>query len=120
MDLNPVPTSVKEAIERIDTISEAERRHLSKAGFAGLHISIGMSLRNAWGLWGENELVDDFRSLGLHHADDMSGYIFDGWKARFNEEAFNPQRTMRRYFKHWKEYDPELAEKINSVWKFEE
>ncbi len=42
-----------------------------------LHMTLGRSIRNHFGLWGSNkELVSYFHSIGIMQADDMSHKIF--------------------------------------------
>lgn len=36
------------------------------------HLTLGMDIRNGWGLWSEGLLAQYMQKLGFHHPDDMS------------------------------------------------
>ena len=71
----------EKSLEKIKSLSEEE--YLS-----GLHHGPGTNLRNKWNLWWfkdhkydtwpkeKPEIVEYFNSIGITHADDMSGIIF--------------------------------------------
>ncbi len=41
------------------------------------HHSLGMHIRNEWGLWGDSELSKFFTEKFYYHPDDMSGVLLD-------------------------------------------
>ena len=44
-----------------------------------LHFSLGMGVRNRFGLWRDNELTRYFRSQGVGHPDEMSAPFIAGF-----------------------------------------
>lgn len=69
-----------------------------------LHHTVGMQLRNHWGLWHGSELAQDFvKSFGLTHADDMSGYLLERLFADAHGKAFYGGKIAHKYQEHWRE-----------------
>jgi hypothetical protein len=49
------------------------------------HFSLGMWMRNNWGLWHGSRLSEYFNEHGVHHPDDMSGIILSSyWNSLHN------------------------------------
>ena len=44
-----------------------------------LHFSLGMGVRNRFGLWQDSELTRYFRSMGVGHPDEMSAPFIAGF-----------------------------------------
>lgn len=79
-DLKYKPRSIDEAILQLDKIITEEDKEviriLNEDEFSsGQHFSLGMWMRNEWGLWKKKELYYFFDSLGINHPDNMSGII---------------------------------------------
>ena len=68
----------------------------------GIHFSGGMGLRNELNLWGENELTKWFNSIGIVHADDMSGIIFTSTHRKLNQKEIELDKQIKIYQDHWK------------------
>jgi hypothetical protein len=75
-----VPTNLAEAhaaLERL--LSPAELAKIdamaSEGGMAQYHFSLGLSMRNGWGLWQGSALAKHMRELGFAHPDHMSSVI---------------------------------------------
>jgi hypothetical protein len=64
-----------------------------------LNSTIGMALRNLWGLWNGSQLRNHFRSLGIRHPDDMTALLLiTFWYTRTLLEAMTrPARTPVGY-----------------------
>jgi hypothetical protein len=75
------PKTVKEAIRMVkeDLLKEKEVYELAVSDpevFAiRMHHTYGRWIRNECGLWGGGELCNELIKLGIHHPDEMSGYI---------------------------------------------
>ena len=66
----------KETLAQIDSYESQEKMVL-------LHHSLGMYLRNEYGLWsGDSELYRYLYDLGLRHPDDMSSVILESTGAK--------------------------------------
>ena len=81
-----IPKDIDEAIDTLDTILSAEdKQYLTDStstmrGFvAATHFSLGMWMRNNWGLWGGSRLQRYFRDRQVFHPDDMSGEILKAY-----------------------------------------
>ena len=79
---SPIPTTLDEAFKVLDTIlCNEDRRYIQEAedphkAVASLHHTLGMHIRNEWGLWGNSELKRDIaEKYGIIHPDDVSALI---------------------------------------------
>lgn len=67
------------------------------------HFTLGMWLRNNWGLWkGGNDLTDYFNSIGIYHADDMSALILFCYVKMLRGDEFNFEEQVNKYINYWK------------------
>jgi hypothetical protein len=80
------------------------------------HFTIGMWMRNNWGLWSGGPLQDWFKARGLGHADDMTGCIFDWLDCHANETEFDLEASINHYKDFWKRQgiDPLTQEAIKN------
>jgi hypothetical protein len=62
----------------------------------GYNGSIGIWLRNSWGLWNGGPLRDHFRSLGLSHPDDMSALVLITFWRHLNERPLRAEEEAAR------------------------
>lgn len=66
------------------------------------HFTLGMWLRNNWGLWkGGNDLTDYFNSIGIYHADDMSGIILFCYVKLLRGDDFDFEKKVKEYKDYW-------------------
>jgi hypothetical protein len=71
---------------------------------AGYHHSLGRWMRNEWGLWSQQGgLYDWFHSIGIEHADDMSGMILTSAHRRYNKVELDLEGQKDEYVAYWKE-----------------
>lgn len=102
----PIPRDFEEAVAAVRRHIEAKPIEVRSDGY-WLHHCFGMSIRNAWGLWGGNgssPLVSELNAIGLFHADDMSGLIID---CALRDLAGEPRRIdeeVAKYRNHWKRH----------------
>ncbi len=64
------------------------------------HHSIGLWIRNRWGLWGGSDLATSLENLGLRHPDDMSAVILTSfWRYLHNRPLglLEQVEEFRRY-----------------------
>jgi hypothetical protein len=59
-------------------------------GAIDAHFSLGMFIRNNWGLWREGPLFRTMYAMGFRHPDDMSGAILEGFAAHERGESYQP------------------------------
>lgn len=80
-----IPNTLEEALAILDKIvSEEDMEWMKKRGAISVHLTLGMWIRNNWGLW-ENSGFYKYlhEKTGLTHPDDISNYIieeFIKWK----------------------------------------
>ena len=69
------------------------------------HHSLGMVIRNAWGLWdSETAISKHLESLGVHHGDDRSAAIFRALCHRVNGTLFDLPAYLELCRAHWAEF----------------
>lgn len=81
-----IPKDLADGFAELDKTLSAELRELLRAPKPEsdpplLRWSLGMHLRNTWGLWANSRLAVYFRARGVHHPDDMSGVILGQYQA---------------------------------------
>lgn len=80
----------------------------------GLHDSVGRGLRNELGLWTRDDKQPDiakyFNSIGIYHADDMSGIILTSLHRILNKKDIKLDEQVTHYRKYWEDVDPKINE----------
>lgn len=66
------------------------------------HFSLGMGLRNRWGLWGGSRLAKYFNGIGIFHPDDMSGIIIESFWRNLNKRLIQLEKQVEYYQEYWK------------------
>lgn len=66
-----------------------------------LHHSAGRYMRNNWGLWKTSPLSKWFFSIGIYHADDMSGIIFTSFHRYINQKDIDLEGQVKLYDDFW-------------------
>jgi hypothetical protein len=100
-----IPSTLSEAHEELfkifdkDAISDFKLGRLSATS---LHHGFGPQLRNYWGLWGESDLAQYFKSIGVNHADDMYCIILDSFVCKLNGETFDLDNRVKHYQEYWR------------------
>ena len=80
-----IPKDIDEAIDSLDVIiSPEDKRYITdslslKDFGARCHFSLGLWIRNNWGLWGGSRLQRYFLDKKVTHPDDMSGEILKAY-----------------------------------------
>ena len=97
-----IPRNIEDCFHQLDTLLSPQdlrtiKNYESRDEMTNLHFSLGLWMRNNWGLWCGSRLQKYCLQRGLRHPDDMSGTILeyywdylhgihDSWRA-FDEEA---------------------------------
>jgi len=101
------PKNLEECLELL--MQNSDKKSLNEwsetdedSATAGIHHGLGTSIRNNWNLWNpDSELHKYFNTIGIAHADDMSGIIFDSLHRKINKKEINLEEQVTRYWKHW-------------------
>ncbi|MBS1992364.1 MAG: hypothetical protein JSS83_17695 [Cyanobacteria bacterium SZAS LIN-3] len=64
-------------------------------------IGLGMQLRNTWGLWGNNPLVDYFNKLGIEDGHQMSTLIINAYWRHANGRPIEFEKLVEACKKSW-------------------
>lgn len=110
-----IPQDLPDCIRQLDSMLSAEDKdYIRTEGAAAVHFSLGMWMRNNWGLWGGSRLQTYFLNNGIQHPDDMSGVILDCYVKHLRGEEMNYKRMLRKahrdeqkWIKKIKEYEKE-------------
>ena len=76
-----IPADIDDAITELDNnfLSAEDREYIMSLSEEelprDLHHTLGMYIRNDWGLWFDSRLAQHLRTLGISHPDEMSAYI---------------------------------------------
>jgi hypothetical protein len=101
-----IPKNLDEAIAYLEQrISPEDREYIKTVDMGQFHHSIGMNIRNDWGLWGGGPLRDWFNSLGIHHPDDMSHVILKATRRHILGYPYDIKEDVERFKKFWEKSD---------------
>ncbi|MEX0997950.1 MAG: DUF6794 domain-containing protein [Flavobacteriaceae bacterium] len=101
-----IPKDINEAVHQINTFFtdsiRNEIKSLSENEFSSrAHFSLGMRLRNNWGLWGGSRLAVYFNNIGIFHPDDMSGILLISYHRHINDKDLEIDKQIDYYKKYW-------------------
>ena len=65
------------------------------------HFSLGMWMRNNWGLWQGSKLSKWFNERGIFHPDDMSAIILDSYWHHLCGLPINFEEQAEVYKQYW-------------------
>lgn len=71
----------------------------SEDGMIRYHFSLGLGIRNAWGLWAGSALAKHMQELGFTHPDEMSGTILAAFWCKRHGKDFRLEERAARYKK---------------------
>lgn len=81
---------------------EEIQKSKSPEDMLGYHFTLGMSVRNLYGLWdSEHALTKWFVQEGVYHADDMSAIILEALWHRIKELPYNHTQIIQMCQKQW-------------------
>lgn len=96
-----IPADLPDCMRTLDAIlSDTTKDQIfntTRADFGGLaHFSLGLWIRNNWGLWRGSRLQSYFFDNGIRHPDDMSGLILDCYWQHLHGHSPNYRRLLRK------------------------
>ncbi len=110
---NRIPENLKECFVFLDDLlSEEDKEEAKKDPEFGvrIHHTFGRTLRNDWDLWTGGKLKDYFISIGIHHADDMSGIILTSYHRYLNDEDIKLDEQVKFSQEYWRKQKEEDAQ----------
>ena len=86
-----IPKDIEDCCVQLDKIlSDKDKEYIKglpkKDDTIDLHFSLGMWIRNNWGLWGGSRLQIYFLKKRINHPDDMSGKILEAYYDWLNKK----------------------------------
>lgn len=122
-----IPVDLPDCMLQLDTILTLENKELirsleEKDFLSRAHLSLGMWLRNNWGLWGDSRLATYFEEQGIHHPDDMSGVILRCYYHYVKGEKVNYQQILReerQQEKQWAKQMEKNRQEEKERWEYE-
>lgn len=111
MEKDYIPHNLEEAFEWIDkyVVDIKDFIKCDEDEAIGMsHHGLGRWLRNNWGLWKEDSpMAFYFMTLGIKHADDMSGIILTSYWRHKNNKPLELDKQVQHYKDWWsKEGNP--------------
>lgn len=103
-----IPKDLEECFVFLDGVLVAEDKEVATndSNFAVLvHHTLGRTLRNDWGLWGNSVLAKWFKEKGIEHADDMSEIILTSYHRYLNSKPIELEEQIKSCQEHWKEQE---------------
>ncbi|MDD2192766.1 MAG: hypothetical protein PHO12_09545 [Bacteroidales bacterium] len=99
-----VPKNIEDCFLTLDHyLPDEDKEHLKslqhRDSTIHYHFSLGMYLRNNWGLWQGSRLEKYFRDRGVKHPDSMSGLIIEyyyDWLNNRNEDWMEFDKNIKR------------------------
>jgi len=104
---NNIPTTLDEAVAiLVDALSEEEKKEIRSSVTATStaydHMSVGMEIRNAWGLWyNKTPLSKWFTTIDINHGDDRSGIIIETAYRTILGQPIDLEGQIQKYKNHW-------------------
>lgn len=101
-----IPQDIPDAIKQLNiTLTKKDIRKFKGAGenkLFSFHMSLGMGLRNKWGLWSDSRLAKYFRKNGVNHPDEMSSFIIKSYWLFLNGKPLdvNKRFSKIKYYKN--------------------
>jgi hypothetical protein len=96
-----IPATLEECFTLLDeTVSAEDIAHLRsipEGDMIQYHFSVGMSLRNGWGLWAGSPLAQWFNERGVQHPDNMSGIILTSYWRHLHGEPIRLEEQIALY-----------------------
>ena len=98
--LSETPETIHEAVLEILTAEDCA--NLKCGDPVQFHHNTGRWMRNNWGLWDtESKLNQEFNSIGIFHADDMSGIILETAHRILNGKSVDLAGQVMGYKEYW-------------------
>lgn len=104
-----IPSNLNECFIELDNLLSEEDKEIIKSSINNsimIDVHIGRNIRNEWGLWQGSKLKDYFESLGVWHADDMSGIILNSYWCFLKNQPINLNSQIEYYQNYWEDNYP--------------
>jgi hypothetical protein len=86
-------------LHKILKAEEIEKmRKGAEADMIQYHFTLGMHLRNRWGLWSGSRLAKWFKNKGVSHPDDMSGIVLTSFWRHLNSRPIALDEQIKKWF----------------------
>ena len=109
-----IPSNLSECFSELDKIIDSSDekdwfKNSTEEKVVGLtHHGFGSQLRNQWKLWEKDSKMSKyFSTLGVWHADDMSGIIITSYHRHINNIKVDLKGQIEQYTNFWNEYEKE-------------
>jgi|GEM_PF-1011715 len=102
-----IPKNLSECFKELNRLLKQDDKENIKLNgekkfMAEYHFSIGLWIRNNWGLWRGSALSKYFNSLEIYHPDDMSGIILNSYYNYLSGNDIQLQKQVEYYKMYWK------------------
>jgi len=115
-DRGKLPATLDEAIAELGRLLNLRQTEILRGSDpTEWHHSLGMALRNCWGLWGDGPLGDWFRRRGIFHPDDMSAIVLESFRRKLNGLPLDLPGQVKRYQAYWQRAEDEYQKGTSSV-----
>lgn len=101
--MKKTPNNLDEAIDYLlSVVSEEDKNVVRRSSSMNqFHHTVGQNLRNDWSLWHSGPLREWFISIGIGHADDMSGIILKAFRRKLLNQPYDLQEDVQKYKQFW-------------------
>lgn len=102
-----IPNTLEECLKQL--MKQNKKEDLAKwsktsedNATSSIHFTTGMNLRNNWKLWDKTSpLSKYFKTIGIVHADDMSGIILTSLYRTLNGKDIDLESQVKYYRDYW-------------------
>jgi hypothetical protein len=106
-----IPQNLEECFAELENVFRPEEleefRDQKEEDIIKYHHTLGMWIRNNWGLWSNSHLAEYFNSLGVYHPDDMSTIILKSFYRYLNNEDIKLDEQIKYYQDYWEKMKEE-------------
>ena len=100
-----IPKNLPDALVEMDKMLTSEFKKEFQASkeskLSSYHFSLGMWMRNNWGLWAGSRLYKSLAQEGLSHPDDMSGVLLKEYWLKLNKKPSQLKQQVSFYKRYW-------------------
>ncbi len=101
-----IPRNLEECLSELNRLWDSafvdKFKRTEESELAKYHFTLGIWLRNNWGLWKGDTLARWFNSIGIVHPDDMSGIIIQSYWRELNSKPIDLDVQVQYYQDFWK------------------
>lgn len=115
-----MPTTLEECFTQLNAQLEPSLIQKIKEGTEAevdrYHRTLGMWIRNGWGLWGHSPLHRSLAAMGAHHPEDMSSIILHAYWRRLHNLPLDVDKQIAQCNAYWAEQRAAAeAEKVRTA-----